>query len=114
MKALAALGIVVTGAVAAFAVYTFGWRESDGDDQMPLGSATRKYVYTIHPGDVIRVPAAATRCIASQEGGFPNLYCTRTPRGRYRFVFYKDSVLVWGPGGPEVTGPRQMAVVPVV
>ncbi len=50
---------------------------------------------------MIRVPAAATRCVASQEGGFPNLFCTRIPQGTYPFVFYRDSVVVWGPGGPD-------------
>jgi len=40
-------------------------------------------------------------CEASQEGGFPNLFCTRIPRGRYQVIFYEDSVLVW----PRARGP---------
>jgi hypothetical protein len=92
VRTLAALAVIVAGAVAAFAVYTFGWRE---DDETP----TR--VFTLHRGDEIRVADAATHCVASEEGGFPNLYCTRTPRGTYQFVFYRDSVVVWGPGGPD-------------
>ena len=63
-----------------------------------LGNAsatTSRHVYTGGQGDVFRVPAAATRCVVSQEGGFPNLVCDRIPRGRYTVVFYKDSFLVW-------------------
>ena len=104
-KALAALSIVVAGAVAAFAVYTFGWREG-GDAGQTRTATTRAggRVYTLHQGDLVRVPEAATECQASQEGGHPNLFCTRIPRGRHQVIFYEDSVLVWplagGPDGP--------------
>lgn len=64
-------------------------------------TTTSSHDYTLRQGDVIHVPAAATRCVASAEGGFPNLFCERSPQGRYEFVFYKDSVTVWGPGGPD-------------
>jgi hypothetical protein len=50
-------------------------------------------------GDVVDVPQAATRCVASAEGGSPNFFCERNPAGRYEVVFYKDSVLIWK--GPE-------------
>ncbi len=53
----------------------------------------------IRMGDVVEVPQAATRCVASAEGGHPNFFCERDPAGRYEVVFYKDSVLVWK--GPE-------------
>jgi hypothetical protein len=101
VKALVGLGILVTGAIAAFAVYTFG-RTENGGDRKTLG-ADKPRIYTLRPGDIVRVPAARTRCVASVEGGFRNLYCTRTPRGRYAFVFYEDSVVVFGPGGPDKT-----------
>jgi hypothetical protein len=102
-KALAALAIV--GAVAAFAVYTFGWREDrDADQTRTITTETGGRVYTVRQGDVVRVPAAATECEASQEGGHANLFCTRMPKGRYQVIFYEDSVLVWplsrGPDGP--------------
>ena len=52
----------------------------------------------------MRVPAAATECEASGEGGRPNFFCTRMPEGRHQIIFYEDSVLVWplsrGPDGP--------------
>jgi hypothetical protein len=92
-RALAALAVVVAGIVAIFAVHTFGWRDGGGE--------TSGHVFTLHQGEVIRVPSAATRCVASQEAGVPNLFCTRTPRGKYEFVFYSDSVVVWGPRGPD-------------
>jgi hypothetical protein len=88
VKGLVALGILVAGAVAAFAVYTFG-REDD---------ETRTHgrrIFTVRQGDVIRVPATATRCVASSEGGFPNLFCSRTRRGRYEVVFFEDEVQLY-------------------
>jgi hypothetical protein len=82
MRALAALAIVVAGAVGAFAVYTFGWHDT--------GETTKQHVYTIHMGDVIHVPGVATRCTAETEGGIPNLFCTGTPRSRYQVVIWSD------------------------
>ena len=103
MRALAALAIVVAGSIAAFAVYTFGWRD-DGEDRNPQTAPSGRHVYTLRQGDVIRVPAAATECEASGEAGKPNLFCVRTPRGRHQIILYEDSVLVWplarGPDGP--------------
>ena len=52
-------------------------------------------VYTLRTGDTARRPAASTRCLASAEGGSPNLYCTRVGGGRYSVAFYDDSFLVW-------------------
>jgi hypothetical protein len=52
-------------------------------------------IYTLRQGDVVRDPQTATRCEASGEGGVPNLFCTRTMRGRYQIVFYGDAVLVF-------------------
>jgi len=57
--------------------------------------------YTVRTGDVVRAPLAATRCEASAEGGSPNLFCTRTPSGRYQVVFYKDTVLIYRVGDPD-------------
>ncbi len=65
----------------------------------PRSSGNREF--TLHQGDVIHVPEAATVCTAAAEGGMPNLFCERSPQGRYEFVFYRDSVTVWGPGGPD-------------
>ena len=97
MKPLAGLAIVVGGAVAAFAVYTFGWRQSDTNHQTARAFVTtetgRHRLYTIRQGDVIRVPAAATECEASGEAGIPNLFCTRMgSRSRYQVVFWMDGV----------------------
>ena len=100
MKALVALAIVVGGAVAAFTVYTFGWRES-GSNRQPLTTSVttekgRHRFYTIRQGDVIRVPATATQCEASGEAGIPNLFCTRTgSRARYQVVFWKNGVEIY-------------------
>lgn len=102
-KALVALAIVVAGAVAAFAVYTFGWRDDDEDDSPATAAAATSggRVYTLRRGDVVRVPAAATRCVASTEGGAPNLFCTRIGRGRYQVVLYPDWIHVWKVGEPD-------------
>jgi hypothetical protein len=40
--------------------------------------------------------------MASQEGGFPNLFCARIGESRHDVVFYEDSVLVW----PHAEGGR--------
>jgi hypothetical protein len=85
VRALAALAIVVAGAIGAFAVYTFGWRD-DGEPTPKPGART----YTVSWGDVVVVPGAATRCQASGEGGFPNLFCEGTPRSRYQVVIFSD------------------------
>jgi hypothetical protein len=70
-----------------------------GSERASATPAARTYV--LHQGDVARTPAAATRCVASQEGGAPNLFCSRTPRGRYQVVFYADSFLVYKIGYPD-------------
>jgi hypothetical protein len=94
-KLVAALAIVVAGAVGAFAVYTVGWRD---------GSEAHSRVTVLRDGDVILRPEAATRCEASHEGGQPNLFCTRLNGGRHQVIFYRDDVLIWplsrGPDGP--------------
>lgn len=97
-KVVAALAIVVAGAVGAFAVYAFGWREATAS------APKRPRVYVLRDGDVVLRWEAATRCMASQEGGFPNLFCARIGEGRHDVIFYSDSVLVWpharGADGP--------------
>jgi hypothetical protein len=69
-----------------------------------VGRATAtqsRHVWTGHQGDVLRVPAAATRCVVSGEGGFPDLFCSRIPRGRYTVTFFSDEILVWRNGRPD-------------
>jgi hypothetical protein len=102
-KALAALAIVVAGAVAAFAVYTFGWRDDDEDDgpETTLAASTTPRVYTLRRGDVVRVPGAATRCVASAEAGIPNLFCRRVPEGSHQIVLYADRIVVFKNGEPD-------------
>jgi hypothetical protein len=58
MRALVALGIVIGGAVAAFAVYTFGWHRDDGGGRGASDDRTR-HVYRLKQGDVVHVPGAA-------------------------------------------------------
>jgi hypothetical protein len=55
----------------------------------------------LRTGDVALAPLAATQCEASAEGGSPNLFCTRTPSGRYEVVFYADEVLIYRAGDPD-------------
>jgi hypothetical protein len=94
--ALLALAIVVAGGIAGFAIYTFGWREGGARDSNAVSvSASGHRIFTVRPGDILRVPTTATRCQASHEGGIPNLFCSRTHRGRYQVVFWKDSVQVF-------------------
>jgi hypothetical protein len=56
------------------------------------------HVYVAHQGDVVRVPAAATRCEVSGEGGFPDFFCSRLPQGRYTVSFFSDDILVFRNG----------------
>jgi hypothetical protein len=70
-RSLAALAIVVGGAVAAFAVYTVGWRQSGSrrtTRTVSVATESRR-VFTVREGDVVRVPAAATECEVSGEAG---------------------------------------------
>jgi uncharacterized protein YecT (DUF1311 family) len=89
----AALGVIATLAVVAVAVLV-GSRDSKRST--PARPAPRSHViYTLRQGDVVRDPQTATRCEASGEGGSPNLFCTRTTKGRHQIVFYKDAVFVF-------------------
>ena len=102
-KAVASLLIFAAGAAAAFA--TMHLYETGSDEGAPATSqAPAPQTYTLADGDVALRPAARVRCVASHEGGQPNLFCTRVPRGRHQVIFYADSVLVWplarGPDGP--------------
>jgi hypothetical protein len=62
---------------------------------------TENRVYTLRQNDVVRAPGAATRCTASVEGGAKNLFCQRSPEGRYQVVFYVDSIIVWKNGNTD-------------
>jgi hypothetical protein len=98
VKALAALLIVVVaGAVAAFAVYTFGWRDEETDTVIPPGSR----IYTLRQGDRVRMPSVAAECLATQEGGFPRLHCSRTSRGRYQVDIFADTVHLYDLDAPD-------------
>jgi hypothetical protein len=102
MKAVAAVAFVVAGVVAAFAVYVYGWPESESTVKTrPDTGRTSPRVYTGRLGDVFRVPAAAAECRVFQEGGFPTLYCVHRPRARYQVYFYKDRLQVWRNGNPD-------------
>jgi ribosomal protein L32 len=99
-KRITALAIVVAGAVGAFAVYTFGWRDAGGNQQARTVYVTtetgRHRLYTIREGDVIRDPVTLTQCETSGEAGIPNLFCTHTGnRSRYQVVFWSDAVDVY-------------------
>ena len=114
-RALAALAIVVSGAVAAFAVYSFGWYDNSTANEGSASKRTDPFVKTVHDargtyrvyalrdGDYVRRSQAAVECVASQEGGFPNLRCLRIGGGRHSIVFYKDSIQVYGPDAGPLT-----------
>lgn len=113
---LGALATLVTGAVAAFAIYTFGWHEDSSSAKAPnpLGPSTKapppprslkpkrftgmigsQRLYTIRYGDVIRYPGTATRCQATAEGGTPQLSCVHAGRSRFQVVFNGYGVRVY-------------------
>jgi hypothetical protein len=93
------LGVALTLAVLAVAgVFT----SSDGDEKTRTRPARAgRAVYTLRTGDLVRDPLTATRCEASGEGGYPNLFCTRTSRARYQIVFYSDTVQVFDLQDPK-------------
>jgi hypothetical protein len=97
VKALAALAIVVGGAVAAFAVYTFG---SD-EEVKPTPPSNGPRVFTLRQGDIARMPSAATECLATHEAGFPRLFCTRTGSSRYQVIINRDVVQVYDLEDPD-------------
>jgi hypothetical protein len=67
----------------------------------PASAAPARHVWVGRQGDVLRVPAAATRCVVSVEGGAPDLFCARMPRGRYTVSFFKSGLDVWRNGNPD-------------
>lgn len=97
MKALAALTVLVAGAVAAFAVYTFGSRDEESSPPTRRGPA----VYTLRQGDRVRMPSVATECEATVEGAFPRLHCSRTSRGRYQVDIFADTVHLYDLEAPN-------------
>ena len=94
-----AAGVVLSLATVTVLVLV-GNRDSKGG-----GSARpaprRSAFYTLRTGDVVRAPLAATRCEASGEAGFPDLFCSRIPRGRYTVTFFSDTIQVWRNGHPD-------------
>jgi hypothetical protein len=97
VKRLAALAIVVAGAVAAFAIYTVGWR--DGDEGRVTPREPR--VYTLRQGDIVRMPSVEVECEATHEANIPRLFCTRTRRGRYQVEIWRDSVGLYDLESPD-------------
>jgi hypothetical protein len=96
MRALFALAIIVAGAVAGFAIYTFG-----ADDEPAPVTPPGKRVYTLQQGDSVRMPAAATECLATHEAGFPRLFCTRIGTSRYQVIINRDVVQVYDLKDPD-------------
>jgi hypothetical protein len=101
-KALVLVAVFAAGGALGYVVHGESRGGPAAKGTVSTGSAT--HTYTLRNGDVVVRPSAATRCRAEAEGGFPNLFCDRTPNGRYQVIFYRDSVLVWplsrGPDGP--------------
>jgi hypothetical protein len=63
--------------------------------------APRQTVYTVRSGDIARDPRTGIWCIATGEGGLPNLYCKHTTQGRHAVVFWDDELQIYGTGsGP--------------
>jgi hypothetical protein len=86
------------------AAFVLGRETSSNTTQAPptaLGTSKPVLGYTIREDDTVRVPAAATRCQASQEGGIPNFGCSRYPGGRYQVVFSEETVYVYRVGDPD-------------
>ena len=117
-KALALLAIVVAAALGAFAAYTFGWRENNTatattvtvttsrpkpKQPSPLALTPKRFtalpgsqwLYTIHGGDVVRLPGTSTLCQATGEAGQPRIFCTHKGRTRFQVVFTADGVRVY-------------------
>jgi hypothetical protein len=64
-------------------------------------SASSARVYTGRHGDVFRVPSVVTRCLVTQEGGFPRLLCDRIGGGRYTVSFFRTRIYLWRTGSPD-------------
>ena len=90
-----ALGVALTLAVLAVVLVLAGGRDGTRNVQARRPAPRGPVIYTLRTGDVVRDPLTATRCEASDEAGFPNLFCTRMRQGRYQIVFYGDEVQVF-------------------
>ena len=82
--------ILVAVALVGVAAFVLGRETAPRDD-----------VATVEQGDSFVVPATATRCESSQQGGIPNLFCTRTSSGRYQVVFWQDEIQVYDLAKPH-------------
>jgi hypothetical protein len=93
LKGLAALGIVVAGAVAGFAGYTFGWRDGGGRQRDSASVSVRgRQVFTVRQGDTVNVPArlpaarqATTEGSRTSSALAPTAVGTRWSSGRTKF-----------------------------
>jgi uncharacterized membrane protein len=101
LKGLAALGIVVVGAVAAFAVYTLGWRDSsESRSDSASVSVAGHQVITVHQVPLLTSPRQlpAARQV-TREGSrtsselAPTAVGTKWSSGRTKFR--KDEVQVY-------------------
>src|SRR5207248_630497 len=91
------------GSGCAFSRLCCSYRLRSWSDGRPKAASARSEnrIYTLRQNDVVRAPGAATRCTASVEGGSKNLFCRRSPEGRYQVVFCTDSIIVWKNGNPD-------------
>jgi hypothetical protein len=94
VKAAAAAAVAVA-VVAAGGGYALGRRDGAGASPARPPAPRHQRVIVLRDGDVVVRREAATRCEASAEGGFANLFCSRIGGGRHQVIFYSDSVLVW-------------------
>lgn len=93
MKTPVAFAILVAAAVGIVAGYALGRHQTKSEHPTAAPATRVKHVYTLRQGDVIRVPATATRCEVSSEAGIANLFCDRVGSGgRYQVVFWNDGV----------------------
>jgi len=114
VRAPVVLAVLVVGVASSGAGYGVGRHDSSSPartsnprDRPFTEDGITHHEYTLRDGDVIFRHGAGARCLASAEGGSPNLFCTHIGGGRHQIILYKDSVLVWpldcptcGPDGP--------------
>jgi hypothetical protein len=86
--------IVPLALAAAFLIGRATSPNADSTDAISHG-------YTVQVGDVVRVPAAATRCLINSEAGAARLQCSHSPSARYEVVFYRNNLFVYRNGHPD-------------
>ena len=97
------IGVAVGAIALAVAAGALGLGVFDNDRAAAPPPPPRPHVYTLAWDDEVVDPRTGTHCIATGEGGLPNLLCEHKRNERHEVVFWSDNLQVYGPASQPMT-----------